>query len=55
MVDRIARAARRYISQGYHVDDAIGKAIAENVRQGEPAWLYGRLAVKVFDRLTESL
>lgn len=52
MIDSMARAALAYIDAGYHVCDAIDRAIADTmVSSNYPAHIYSRIAAKVYDRL----
>lgn len=53
MIDSMTRAALAYIDAGYHVNDAIDRAIADTmVANNYPAYIYSRIAAKVFDRLS---
>lgn len=53
MIDTIARAAYDYYTaEGYHLSDAIDRAIADTMAStAYPAYIYSRVAAKVYDRL----
>lgn len=51
MINSMVVAARAYIAAGYHVSDAIDRAIADTMNADVyPAYIYSRVAAKVFDR-----
>lgn len=53
MIDTITRAAIAYTVEGYHLSDAIDRAIADTMTASTyPAYIYSRVAAKVFDRLS---
>lgn len=52
MIDTMTSAALAYIDAGYHVCDAIDRAIADTMTSNTyPAYIYSRIAAKVYDRL----
>ena len=53
MIDTITRAAIAYTVEGYHLSDAIDRAIADTMTATTyPAYVYSRVAAKVFERLS---
>ena len=56
MIDTIARAAYLYYAaEGYHLPDAIDRAIADTmVSNNYPAYIFSRVAAKVYERLSAS-
>lgn len=53
MIDTITRAAIAYTVEGYHLSDAIDRAIADTMTATTyPAYVYSRVAAKVYERLS---
>lgn len=53
MIDTITRAAIAYTVEGYHLSDAIDRAIADNMTASTyPVYIYSRVAAKVYERLS---
>lgn len=53
MIDTITRAAIAYTAEGYHLSDAIDRAIADNMTANAyPVYIYSRVAAKVYERLS---
>ncbi len=54
MIDTISRAAYTYYAiEGYHLSDAIDRAIADTMTANTyPAYIYSRVAAKVYERLS---
>lgn len=49
MVNRIATAAETYVNMGYRMDDAIAMAVERYAEPTLPAWVKGRLIMRVYD------
>lgn len=55
MIDTITRAAIAYTVEGYHLSDAIDRAIADTMTASTyPAYIYSRVAAKVFERMASA-
>lgn len=55
MIDAITRAAIAYTVEGYHLSDAIDRAIADNMTANTyPAYIYSRVAAKVYERMANA-
>ena len=49
MVNRIAAVAETYVNMGYRMDDAIAMAVERYAEPTLPAWVKGRLIMRVYD------
>lgn len=55
MAHKIADIATGYLIVGYSMDDSISMAVSECIAPDTPAWMIGRIAMRVYDILAETV